>query len=160
MLRQVHRWLPTRDLIVVADSSFAALELLGALIDIPTPVHMVTRLRLDAQLYCPAPPQSPGTMGHPRKVGQRLPGLKALINNPYPPWQTVVMEDWYGKDDYPLEIASSTAVWYHSGLPAVTIRWVLIKDPKERFETQALYCFIWFHYVENADIQDIAAQKG
>lgn len=140
MLIQVRRWLPTRAIIVVADSSFATLELLKALMDLPTPVHMVTRLRLDAQLYCPAPPRTPGTLGRPRRVGQRLPGLKALVDNPYTPWQTVVMEDWYGQGDYSLEIASSTAVWYRSGLPAVPIRWVLIKDPKGRFETQALLC--------------------
>ncbi|MEA5465731.1 IS701 family transposase [Leptothoe sp. PORK10 BA2] len=140
MLTQVRRWLPTRAIVVVADSSFATLELLAALVKLPTPVHMVTRLRLDAQLYQPAPPRAPGTLGRPRKVGPRLPGLKALIDNPYTPWQTVVMEDWYGHGDYTLEIASSTAVWYHSGRPPVPIRWVLIKDPKRRFETQALLC--------------------
>lgn len=76
MLHQVRRWLPTKAIIVVADSSFAALDLLGTLVKMPTPIHIVTRLRLDAQLYRPAPPRVPGTMGRPRKVGQRLPGLK------------------------------------------------------------------------------------
>ncbi len=140
MLTQVHRWLPTRAMVAVADSSFAALDLLGALVTLPTPIHMVTRLRLDAQLYQPAPPRLPGTMGRPCKVGQRLPGLKALVDNPYTPWQTIVINDWYGQGDYTLEIASSTAVWYHTGRPAVPIRWVLIRDPKGRFDTQALLC--------------------
>lgn len=140
MLTQVRRWLPTRPIVVVADSSFAALELLASLVKLPTPVHLVTRLRLDAQLYQPAPPRSPGTLGRPRKVGSRLPGLKALVDNPYTPWQTVVINDWYGQNNYPLEIASSTAVWYHAGMPAVPIRWVLIRDPKGRFEPQALLC--------------------
>jgi hypothetical protein len=31
-------------------------------------------------------------------------------------------------------------VWYYSGLPSVSIRWVLIRDPHERFATQALLC--------------------
>jgi hypothetical protein len=31
-------------------------------------------------------------------------------------------------------------VWYHTGLPALPIRWVLIKDPKNKFEPQALLC--------------------
>jgi len=29
-------------------------------------------------------------------------------------------------------------VWYHSGLPPVAIRWVLIRDPQKAFEPQAL----------------------
>lgn len=140
MLRQVRRWLPERPIVVVADSSFAAFELLWALSQMRHPVQMVTRLRLDAELYAPAPPRRPRQIGRPRKVGKRLPGLKALIDNPYTPWQTVVLKDWYGRGDYRLQIASATAVWYKTGMPAVPIRWVLVKDPKGQFETQALLC--------------------
>ena len=39
-----------------------------------------------------------------------------------------------------IEIFSRTSVWYHTGLPAVPIRWVLIRDPHERFDPQALRC--------------------
>jgi hypothetical protein len=39
-----------------------------------------------------------------------------------------------------VEIASETAVWYSTGLFAVPIRWVLIRDPKGEFKTQALLC--------------------
>ncbi len=35
---------------------------------------------------------------------------------------------------------SATAVWYHSGLPPVPLRWVLIRDPQGQFATQALLC--------------------
>jgi len=80
-------------------------------------------------------PLRPQTNGTSRKVGKRLPGLKALVNNPTP-WQTVEMKDWYGQGDY-LHVTSATAVWYKTGMPAVPIRWVLIKDPKGKFETQA-----------------------
>jgi hypothetical protein len=52
MLHLAARWLPSRDLVVVADSSFAALELLEA---VRHEVTVVTRLRLDAALYEPAP---------------------------------------------------------------------------------------------------------
>ncbi len=101
--------MPTRAIVVVADSSFAALELLWALSQMNRPVHIITRLRLDAQLYQPALPRRPKQMGRPRKVGKRLPGLKALVDNPYTPWQTVEMKDWYGQGDYLLHIASATA---------------------------------------------------
>ena len=76
MLRQVRRWLPTKAIIVVADSSFAALDLLGALVKIPTPIHIVTRLRLDAQLYRPAPPAPLGPWGAPVKWVSDYRGLK------------------------------------------------------------------------------------
>jgi hypothetical protein len=34
---------------------------------------------------------------------------------------------------------SATALWYHAG-QSVMVRWVLIRDPHERFATQALLC--------------------
>jgi len=63
MMFQAKRWLPTRELVVVADSSFAALELLAAVSQAVMPIHIITRLRLDAALYQAAPPRLPGTMG-------------------------------------------------------------------------------------------------
>ena len=39
-----------------------------------------------------------------------------------------------------MEVASATAVWYSTGLPAVPIRWVLVRDPQGAFATQALLC--------------------
>jgi len=43
-----------RTMVVVADSSFAALNCCGHC-EMSRPVHIITRLRLDAQLYRPAP---------------------------------------------------------------------------------------------------------
>lgn len=140
MLTQVRRWLPHRVIVHASDSSFAALELLEALRQLSTPVHVVTRLRLDAALYHPAPERQAKQMGRPRKVGSRLPTLKALIDNPYTPWHTVVVKDWYGHGDCTLQITSHTAMWYHTGLPTVPIRWVLLKDPLGQFQPQALLC--------------------
>lgn len=50
------------------------------------------------------------------------------------------MTGWYGTGERRIEIASATAVWHHSGLPGVPIRWVLIRDPQKCFEPQALLC--------------------
>ena len=140
MLRQVRRWLPERPIILVGDGSFAVIELLWSLTHLKTPVHVVTRLRLDAELYLSAPPRKPKQMGRPRKVGARLPALKTLLENPLMPWQSIVVKDWYGQGNYQLQITSSTAVWYKTGQPAVPIRWVLIRDPQGKFKTQALLC--------------------
>ena len=71
MLTQVRRWMPHRAIVLVADSSFAALEFLDALRQLPTSIAVITRLRLDAALYEPAPERQVKQMGRPRKVGKR-----------------------------------------------------------------------------------------
>jgi hypothetical protein len=139
MILQVRRWLPDRKLVVVADSAYAVLELLAACARLANPVIMITRLRLDAALYDPAPPRPKGRSGRPRKKGARQPTLAARLTDPATAWQTYVVA-WYGGSTRQVELASGTAVWYHSGLPAVAIRWVLIRDPWGRFEPQALLC--------------------
>lgn len=138
LVLQVRRWLPGRALVVVGDSSFAALELLAALAR--RDVICVTRLRLDAALYDPAPSRLPGTVGRPRTKGKRLPILATVLADPTTPWQRVTVPGWYGEGERVVEIHSATAVWRHSGLPIVPIRWVLLRDPQGRFDPQALLC--------------------
>jgi hypothetical protein len=48
--------------------------------------------------------------------------------------------NWYGKEERTVESVSDTAVWHSTGLPAVPLRWVLIRDPQGEFRTQALLC--------------------
>ncbi len=97
----------------------------------------MTRLRLDAALYKPAPERQPKQMGRPRKVGKRLPTLNTLLDDPQTIWQFLTLEDWYGGRSCVLQLATQTAVWYHTGLPPVPIPWVLVKDPNGKFEPQA-----------------------
>jgi hypothetical protein len=137
MLTQVRRWIPHRAIVLVADSSFAALEFLDALRQLPTTIAVITRLRLDAALYETAPERQPQQMGRPRKVGKRLPTLKTKLDAPETTWQTITIEGWYGGRTCELQIVSDTAVWYHTGLPVVPIRWVLVKDPSGKLEPQA-----------------------
>ena len=135
MIFQLRRWIPHRPLVVVADHTYAALDLLHACQRLPTPVTMITRLRLDAALYEPAPPY-PGR-GRPRKKGQRLPTLEYVLNDPQTVWQKVTVI-WYDHQPRTMEIVSNTAVWYHTGKPPVPIRWVLVRDPEGEYETSAL----------------------
>jgi hypothetical protein len=137
MITQVQRWLPNRAIVVVADSSYAVLELLAAAANLPTPVSMITRLRLDAALYDPAPPREKGTKGAPRKKGDRQPSLAQRLTDPETVWERVTLA-WYGGATRSVELASGTAVWYHSAKPVVPIRWVLIRDLEGKFEPQAL----------------------
>jgi hypothetical protein len=137
---QVRRWLPKRKIILVADSSYAALELLHSLLSLPKPVYMVTQLRLDAALYQPAPQPKSRPVGRPRKKGERLPKLSQVLIDEQTDWETIMIDNWYGRGPTQVEITSDTAVWYHSGMPAVPLRWVLIRDPNGKFETRALLC--------------------
>ena len=54
MVFQLRGWLPEQALIVVGDSTYAALEFLHACQSLSRPVTIITRLRLDAALYEPA----------------------------------------------------------------------------------------------------------
>jgi hypothetical protein len=138
MIFQTQRWLPHRTLVVVGDSAFSALEWLHQLAR--QHITVVTRLRLDAALYEPAPFRPPGTNGRPRKKGKRLATLRHLLHHKTTRWQRLTVPGWYGEGARVIEICSRTAVWYHTGLPPVPIRWVLIRDPLQRFDAQALLC--------------------
>jgi DDE superfamily endonuclease len=135
MVKLVRQWLPTRELVIVGDSTYAALEWLDA---VRESACIITRLRLDAALYAPAPPRKPRQNGRPRKKGIRLPTLAHLVTDPATCWQRVTVAPWYGQKARRVDITSATAVWYHSGLLPVPIRWVLIRDPTGKFAPQAL----------------------
>src|SRR4029450_8078585 len=98
----------------------------------------ITRLRLDAALYDPAPPRLPGTVGRPRKKGARLPTLSEVLEDESTPWQAVAVPGWYGAGERTIEITSATAVWRHGGMPVVPIRWGVILRPQNRFAPPAL----------------------
>jgi hypothetical protein len=137
MMRLVVRWLPEREVAFVADSSFAALELLDKVKRLPRG-SVITRLRLDAALYDPPPPRAPSTKGRPRLKGKRRPTLEMVLAHERTQWTSVLVEQWYGEGPRAVEVATDTAVWYHTGKPPVAIRWVLIRDPQKRFKPQAL----------------------
>jgi hypothetical protein len=139
MIRQVRRWLPDRALVVVVDSSYAVLDLLATCSGMRQPVTVVTRLRLDAALYDPAPTRQPGTKGAPRKKGGRQASLAQRISDPTTVWQVLTVQG-YANTLRTVEVATGTAVWYHSGMPVVPLRWLLIRDPLGKFATQALLC--------------------
>ena len=140
LLLLVRRWYPEREIVAVADGGYASLKLLDRCRRLSNPITFITRLRLDAALYEPAQPRYPGQIGRTRLKGERLPNLSAVAEDPAIAWTSITIADWYGGEERTVEVASATAVWYSTGLPPVPLRWVLIRDPEEEFETQALLC--------------------
>jgi hypothetical protein len=137
LMRLVVRWLPGREIACVADSSFAALELLADVKTLPRS-SVITRLRLDAALYDPPPHRAAGTTGRPRLKGKRRTTLEAVLVDEGTQWTPVRIAQWYGEGPREVMVTTDTAVWYHTGKPLVAIRWVLIRDRHERFKPQAL----------------------
>jgi DDE superfamily endonuclease len=137
LLGLIQRWLPGREVVVVADSSYAVLELLKQVSDRPA-MSLITRLRLDAALYDPAPPRALRQNGRPRKKGARRPTLQHVLQEAPTQWTPLTVSNWYGGGAREVEVCTDTAVWYHTGLPPVAVRWVLIRDPRGQFESQAL----------------------
>ena len=133
MLKLLRRWLPQRALVVVGDSAYAALDFLSAMQHLK--LTFVTRLRMDAALYEPAPPYS--GKGRPRKKGQRLPTLAQVLQNANTLWTTVSLA-WYDGQVREMQMTSATAVWFHFGKQALPIRWVLVRDPQGDYDPIAL----------------------
>jgi hypothetical protein len=133
MVFQLRRWLPQARLVVVGDSTYAALEFLHACQTVT--VTVITRLRLDAALYEPAPPYS--GKGRPRKKGKRLHTPQQVVDDPNTVWTRLTLP-WYRQSQRELDIVTFTAVWFHYGLSAVPIRCVLIRDVAGKFAPQAL----------------------
>jgi len=95
---------------------------------------------MDAALYEPAAARKKGQLGRPRKKGKRLATLQEVAHSSKTKWEKVSIKDWYRYGQRAVEISSGTSVWYHAGKAAVPVRWVLIRDPAGKFETQALLC--------------------
>src|SRR4029077_20805213 len=90
---QVHRWLPGRRIVIVGDTAFAAIEFLAA---VRGYLSVVTRLRLDANLYAPAPPRRP-RRGRPPIKGKRLAKLRQVLQAHRTVWQRHTVTLWYGR---------------------------------------------------------------
>jgi len=132
---QLRRWLPNQALVVVADSGYAALDFLHACQSLAKPVTVITRLRLDAALYEPAPDYS--GKGRPRLKGKRLPTLASHLTHTATGWQCMSVL-WYDHFLRDIDVLTGTAVWYHTGLAPVPVRYVLIRDVTNKFAPQAL----------------------
>jgi len=133
---QIHRWLPGRRIVIVGDTALAAIGFLAA---VRGYLSVVTRLRLDANLYAPAPPRR-RRRGRPPIKGKRLAKLNQVLQDPGTVWQRHTVTLWYGRTNRVVELATGTAVWYHSGLPPVPIRWLLVRDPLGELQPQAFLC--------------------
>jgi DDE superfamily endonuclease len=130
LLLVLRRCYPKREIVAVADRAHASLKVLDQCRKLSNPITFITRLRLDAALHEPAAPRRPHQIGRPRLKGERLPNLSEVAQDPNTVRKPRKIANWYGSEERRVEIASQTAVWYSTGLFAVPVRLVLIRDPE------------------------------
>jgi hypothetical protein len=129
MLERVRRWQPERTILVVGDGSYAATTLVQRCQRLQRPVQLVSRLRLDAQLYDPPPSQPKSKRGPKPQKGAQQPTLAERIADATTTWQPLTAS-WYGAQPRHIEYATGTALWHHRGQPPVPVRWVVVRCPE------------------------------
>ena len=94
IFRLLRRWLPDFKIIMVADGSYAVMELLA---DVPSNAAWIVRFRMDARLHDFAPPYT--GFGRPPQKGKRQPSLQSRLEDPNTKWQNIRFSKWYNQEN-------------------------------------------------------------
>ncbi len=137
MLRRICSWLPKRKIKLLGDNTYGSIEL--GLLAHDKRVALISPIRMDANLFAPAPARQPGQNGRPRVKDAALPKLEQILSDPQTEW-TNVSVPWYDGRLRQLQYCSGTALWYHGGKRPLPLRWVLVRDPSGRYEPRAFRC--------------------
>jgi hypothetical protein len=135
MVRCVSRWLNRAAWILVGDGAYACMAL--AKVCVKSGVTLVSRLRLDAQLYDFPETKLPGKRGRNRLKGKRI-QLKELLLDPSQAWQTLTVK-WYGGEQRTIECLTFECLWYHAGERPLRLRIVLVKTPGGKNEAETFF---------------------
>ena len=133
MLALVAEWAGSRPVYAVADSLYAGRALLEQR---PVGVHIISRLRMDAALWTPAPPRRPGQNGRPRRRGVRLP-TPAVLAAACRRWRPVQVTI-YGRA-VATQVFTCRALWYVA-LRDHPVRIAVVRDPSGKRADEAFFC--------------------
>ena len=140
MLVCLRRWMPDRDLVVVADGGYAKREFLLHCQGMSKPIVVVTKLRKDASLYQPrATAAAPARSGGPGWSARDCPVPRRCWTIPLPNGPPCRATGSDGSTAM-VELTSGVALWYHGGQPSVHLRWVVVRHLEERRGPYALLC--------------------
>jgi hypothetical protein len=135
MVRLVSRWVK-RAWILVGDGAYACIELGHHCARLN--VTLISRLRLDANLY-EAPPIVPqGRRGRKPIKGAKMLSLKDQANDPNRTWVERSIR-WYGGEKKIVRILTGKNLWYKSGEKPLWIRWVLVLNPDKPNKPEAFF---------------------
>src|SRR5713226_6974599 len=126
-------WAPARRFYLAVDSAYAGRALLEQR---PPNVEVVSRLRLDAALWAPAPKRRPGQKGRPRRRGARLPTPQQVAAR-CRHWQALPVTI-YGRT-VTTQVRTVRALWY-AALREQPVQIVLVRDPTGKRRDEAFFC--------------------
>ena len=135
LVKLISRWV-RRSWVLIGDGGYACVRLALACAPASSAVTLISRLRLDAQLYAFPGAPVPGRRGPKPQKGQRLRPLTKRRGEVLAFGKDIHVR-WYGGQRKRLRILSDTCLWHTAGWPPVAIRWVLVVDlakPDEQAE--------------------------
>ena len=135
-VKVIVRWLGGRRWTLLGDGAYACVHL--AQVCIGHGVTLISRLRLDAQLYAFPAPHAPHRRGPQPLKGKRLPSLKDRVKEALAYGKDLEIP-WYGGTTRRVRVLSNISLWYTPGERPVAIRWVLIVDPDRQAEPMAVF---------------------
>jgi hypothetical protein len=135
-IQVISRWLGGRRWTLVGDGAYACVHLAHA--GLARAVTLVSRLRLDAQLYAFPDRHAPARRGPKPLKGTRLPALKHRIGEAMAYGKDLQIP-WYGGATRAVRVLSRVCLWYTPGERPVAIRWVLLVDPTGKMEPMAVF---------------------
>ena len=135
-VKVITRWLGGRRWTLIGDGAYACVHLAHGCI--AQGVTLISRLRLDAQLYAFPAPHAPSRRGPKPLKGKRLPSLKARVQEALAYGKDLDIP-WYGGLTRRVRVLSNIRLWYTPGERPVALRWVLIVDPHGNTAPMAVF---------------------
>jgi DDE superfamily endonuclease len=132
LVRKLRAWYPDREIILVGDGEYAAVDLVATCQQ--RRVTQVARLRIDAGLYDEPASQPASKRGPKPKKGARQLSLRQRLTDPHTTWQRARVS-WYGNQVKDVEWVSEVSLWYTPGHAPVRLRWVLGRYEEEEPRT-------------------------
>jgi len=135
MMKIVCKWLGNRTWILIGDGGYMCMHLAWSCVK--NHVTLISRLRLDAQLYEFPKPVPPGKRGRKPLKGKRI-QLKKLVDDKKQGW-TERDVPWYGGQTKTVKLLSKVCLWYQPGKKPLPLRYVLVIDPTGKNRSEAFF---------------------
>jgi hypothetical protein len=135
-VKAISRWLGGRRWTLIGDGGYACVHLAHACV--ARGVTLISRLRLDAQLYTFPDRNAPHRCGPKPLKGKRLPALKDRVAEALAYGKDLEIP-WYGGTTRVVRVLSNVCLWYTPGEPPVALRWLLIVDPTGETDPMAVF---------------------